>query len=98
MPFAEAHEIAGACVRYCETAGIELSDLTPAQLAEISPHLNAGVLDVLTVAGSIDSRDGRGGTAPARVASSWRSSSTRSTYHDLARSRAELRPTARSTG
>jgi argininosuccinate lyase len=68
VPFAEAHEIAGACVRYCETAGIELWALTPSMLREISPRMEAGVLDVLTVAGSINSRTGRGGTAPVRVA------------------------------
>ena len=67
VPFAEAHEIAGAAVRRCEADGIELSDLTPAVLAEISPRLTAEVLEVLTVAGSIDSRNGRGGTATARV-------------------------------
>ena len=67
VPFARAHHVAGATVRYCEERGIELSDLTPAMLPEISPDLGAGVLDVLTVAGSIDSRDGRGGTATARV-------------------------------
>ena len=67
VPFAEAHEIAGACVRYCEQAGIELSDLTPEALAEISPHLAAEVLDVLTVPGSIASRDQRGGTAESAV-------------------------------
>jgi argininosuccinate lyase len=67
VPFAEAHEIAGAAVRRCEADGIELSDLTPAVLAEISPLLGAEVLEVLTVHGSIDSRDGRGGTATARV-------------------------------
>ena len=37
VPFAQAHEIAGSLVRYCEQRGIELSDLTPEQLAEISP-------------------------------------------------------------
>jgi argininosuccinate lyase len=68
VPFREAHEIAGACVRLCENAGIELSDLSPDQLASVSPHLTPEVLEVLTVAGSIDSRDGRGGTANARVA------------------------------
>jgi argininosuccinate lyase len=67
VPFAQAHEIAGAAVRYCERAGIELSDLTAEQLAEISPQLDPQVREVLTVAGSIRSRDGRGGTAPARV-------------------------------
>ena len=67
VPFARAHHVAGATVRYCEQAGIELSDLTPTMLPEISPDLGPGVLDVLTVGGSIDSRDGRGGTATARV-------------------------------
>jgi argininosuccinate lyase len=67
VPFAQAHEIAGACVKFCESAGIELADLTPAQLAEISPKLSAEVLDVLTIEGSVASRNGRGGTAPTQV-------------------------------
>ena len=67
VPFAEAHHVAGACVQFCEQRGIELSDLVPAQLAEISPHLTPEVLGVLTVAGSIGSRDARGGTAESAV-------------------------------
>ncbi len=68
VPFAQAHEITGAAVRYCEQRGLELSGLTDAQLREVSPSLTPSVRDVLTVAGSVTSRDGRGGTAPARVA------------------------------
>jgi argininosuccinate lyase len=67
VPFREAHEIAGACVRRCEELGIALPDLDDAQLAELSPHLSPGVRDVLTVEGSVASRRGRGGTAPERV-------------------------------
>jgi len=67
VPFAHAHEIAGEAVRYCEARGIELTDLTADQVVEISPQLTPDVLSVLTVAGSIDSRDGRGGTATVRV-------------------------------
>lgn len=67
VPFAQAHEIAGACVKFCEQAGIELADLSPAQLAEISPALTPQVLDVLTIEGSVASRNGRGGTAPVQV-------------------------------
>ena len=33
----------------------------------ISQHLDPGVLDVLTVEGSVSARNGRGGTAPDRV-------------------------------
>ena len=68
VPFAEAHDIAGATVRFCEQHEIELSQLSPADLQQISPLLSAGILEVLTVHGSIDSRDDRGGTATARVA------------------------------
>ncbi|WP_415122044.1 argininosuccinate lyase [Micropruina sp.] len=67
VPFARAHEISGAAVRYCEARGIDLPDLTGEQLAEIDPSLTPEVLDVLTVQGSIDSRNGRGGTATVRV-------------------------------
>ena len=68
VPFREAHELAGACVRVCEERGIELHDLSAADLAAIDPRLTAEVQKVLTVAGSVASRDGRGGTAPVRVA------------------------------
>ena len=68
VPFREAHEIAGRCVRVCETRGIELGDLTAADLADISQQLTPAVREVLTVAGSIASRSARGGTAEARVA------------------------------
>ncbi len=67
VPFRVAHEVAGACVRRCEELGVELADLTDDQLAEISPALTPAVRDVLTVEGSVASRNGRGGTAPVRV-------------------------------
>jgi argininosuccinate lyase len=68
VPFREAHELAGACVRACEERGIELAELTDEDFAAISPQLRPDVRSVLTVAGSLASRDGYGGTAPARVA------------------------------
>ena len=40
LPFRDAHEVAGSCVRYCETRGLELADLTPDELLEISPRLS----------------------------------------------------------
>ncbi len=67
VPFRVAHEVAGACVRVCEERGIELWDLTDEDLAGISEHLTPGVREVLSVAGSLASRDAKGGTAPARV-------------------------------
>ena len=67
VPFREAHEVAGACVRRCEELGVELDELTDAQLAEISPRLSPEVREVLTVEGSVGSRSARGGTAPKQV-------------------------------
>ena len=43
VPFRVAHEVAGACVRACEGRGIELWDLSDADLAGISEHLTPGV-------------------------------------------------------
>ncbi|HEU5044909.1 MAG TPA: argininosuccinate lyase [Nocardioidaceae bacterium] len=68
VPFREAHEITGACVRRCDELGVDLDGLTDEQLAEVSPHLTPTVREVLTVSGSIGSRNARGGTAPERVA------------------------------
>ena len=67
VPFRVAHEVAGACVRVCEERDIELWDLTDEDLAGISEHLTPGVREVLSVEGSLASRDAKGGTAPARV-------------------------------
>lgn len=68
VPFREAHEVAGACVKVCEASGIELDQLTDEQFAKISPHLTPQVRGVLNVPGALAARDGRGGTAPAAVA------------------------------
>ncbi|MDT0215386.1 argininosuccinate lyase [Rothia sp. ARF10] len=68
VAFRVAHEVAGECVRVCEARGIELWDLTDDDLSAISEHLTPAVRDVLSVEGSLASRDAKGGTAPARVA------------------------------
>ncbi|MFE6309117.1 argininosuccinate lyase [Nocardiopsis sp. NPDC057823] len=68
VPFRDAHEIAGTCVRVCEERGIDLPDLSDDDFAAISPHLTPAVREVLAVEGSLASRAGRGGTAPVRVA------------------------------
>ena len=67
VPFKNAHEITGAMVTKCEELGLDLGDLSDKQLSEISPHLTADVREVLSVSGSIKSRDGAGGTALNRV-------------------------------
>ena len=67
VPFRNAHEVAGACVRECESRAIELWDLSDDDLSAISAHLTPDVRAVISVRGSLESRDAKGGTAPARV-------------------------------
>ena len=68
VAFRIAHEAAGAAVRAAEARGVGLDELTDAELAQISDALTPEVRDVLTVDGSVSSRDARGGTAPVQVA------------------------------
>ncbi|AAS03685.1 argininosuccinate lyase [Mycobacterium avium subsp. paratuberculosis] len=68
VPFRSAHEAAGAAVRAAEQRAVGLDELTDDELAAISPALTPQVREVLTIEGSVSSRDARGGTAPARVA------------------------------
>jgi argininosuccinate lyase len=68
VPFRVAHEAAGQCVALAESSNRELDELRDAELKAINPALTPAVRDVLTVAGSLASRDGIGGTAPVRVA------------------------------
>ncbi|MGI4894949.1 MAG: argininosuccinate lyase, partial [Janthinobacterium lividum] len=74
VPFRDAHQISGACVRRCEERsaaegqGVELWDLTVEDLATISAHLTPALKEVISLEGSLASRDGIGGTAPIRVA------------------------------
>ena len=67
VPFRVAHEVAGACVREAESRGVGLDELDDATLASIDPALTPAVREVLTVDGSIASRDALGGTAPSQV-------------------------------
>jgi argininosuccinate lyase len=68
VPFRDAHEITGSLVAYAERRDLELDEVDDPALAEISPLLTPEVRDVLTVEGSVASRDGIGGTASVRVA------------------------------
>jgi len=67
LPFAQAHEIAGECVRFCEKAEIELHELTDAQLTEIHPELKPDLRKLLTIEGAVASRTSVLGTSIASV-------------------------------
>ena len=67
IPFATAHEAAGACVRLCEASERQLHELTDEEFASIHSELDPHVRSVLTVSGALSSRTTAGGTAPVLV-------------------------------
>jgi argininosuccinate lyase len=67
LPFRDAHEAVARAVRAAEARGCELQELGLTELRRFSPLVGADVFKVLTVDGSVASRDHAGGTAPARV-------------------------------
>ncbi|MDP9166734.1 MAG: argininosuccinate lyase, partial [Actinomycetota bacterium] len=51
-----------------EARGVGLEERTDDEFVAIHPGLTPEVREVLTVEGSVNSRDARGGTAPTQVA------------------------------
>jgi argininosuccinate lyase len=70
VPFAQAHEVAGACVKYCEEKGIELDQIPVEVLSGFHPELKSDLLDQLNVLSAVNSRSSGMGTSPKSVASS----------------------------
>ena len=68
IPFATAHEVAGECVKFCEKNGIELDQLSDAQLLAIHPALTVEVKAFLNVKGAVASRTSSMGTSQKSVA------------------------------
>ena len=68
VSFRDAHEITGLLVKYAEQNELELHEVDDAALLAISKHLTPEVRSVLSIHGSVEGRDGQGGTAPVRVA------------------------------
>ena len=67
IPFATAHEVAGECVKFCEKNGIELDQLSDAQLLAIHPALTGEVKAFLNVKGAVASRTSSMGTSQKSV-------------------------------
>jgi argininosuccinate lyase len=67
LAFRDAHEAVARAVRIAEARGCELAALTLDDLREFSALIDADVFDVLTLDGSVKSRDHPGGTAPRQV-------------------------------
>jgi argininosuccinate lyase len=68
VPFREAHNISGRCVRLADERGVALWDLSLDELQAVDSRIDARVFDVLSLDASVRSRTSFGGTAPAGVA------------------------------
>lgn len=67
LPFRDAHHVTGRIVRAAELSGVELAELTLADMQAVEPRITADVFAVLTPEASVASRVSFGGTAPANV-------------------------------
>ncbi|NOQ87732.1 MAG: argininosuccinate lyase [Gammaproteobacteria bacterium] len=67
VPFRDAHEVVGKAVAMGVSTGKDLSELTLEELQQFSDKIEADVFDVLTLEGSVESRNHVGGTAPEQV-------------------------------
>ena len=67
LPFRDAHEAVALAVRYADQHGVDLPDLTLEQLRGFSPLVETDVFEILTLEGSLKSRNHIGGTAPEQV-------------------------------
>jgi argininosuccinate lyase len=68
VPFREAHEITGKLVAFCAARDCALDEVSDADLASVSEHLDPGVRDVLSVRSALAARTTPGSTGPAPVA------------------------------
>jgi argininosuccinate lyase len=67
LPFRDAHEVVGKAVAMGVSTGKDLSELSLQELQQFSDKIEADVFDVLTLEGSVESRNHIGGTAPGQV-------------------------------
>ena len=67
LPFREAHHVTGALVKRAEERGVDLPDLSLAEMRAAHPGITDEVYAVLGVENSVASRRSFGGTAPAGV-------------------------------
>ncbi len=68
LPFRDAHEAVAQAVRFAEQRACGLADISLAELQQFSSLIGDDVYQVLTLEGSLASRNHTGGTAPEQVA------------------------------
>jgi len=67
IPFNQAHEISGKCVKLAESKNLEVHQLSASDLSSVAKELTSDVLEVLTVKAALDARSSYSGTSPVKV-------------------------------
>jgi argininosuccinate lyase len=67
LPFRDAHEVVAHAVKHAIGKGVTLSELPLEMLKSFHADIGPDVYAVLTLQGSLDARNGLGGTAPEQV-------------------------------
>ena len=67
LPFRDAHELVARAVRHAIDSGVGLDELPLETLQGFHAAIGPDVREHLTLRGSLDARDGIGGTAPRQV-------------------------------
>jgi argininosuccinate lyase len=67
LPFRQAHHVIGEVVQTAENRGVSITDLTLAELQEISDLFGDGVTAVFNINASLNSRNVPGGTSEAAL-------------------------------
>jgi argininosuccinate lyase len=70
IAFRDAHDIVGKTVAYAIREGIDLAEIPLEKLSQFSPLIEDDVFKVLTLEGSVNTRNHFGGTAPSQVLAS----------------------------
>ena len=67
LPFRDAHEVVAHAVKLGLQRGVDLAELSLIELKALHPLIGDDAPSVLTLQGSLQARNVRGGTAPAQV-------------------------------
>jgi argininosuccinate lyase len=68
VPFAQAHEASGACVKLADSLNCEVHELTDTQLASVHPEISSDIRSLLSGEGATASRTSMSGTSTQSIA------------------------------
>ena len=83
VPFRDSHETVAKAVRTAEKKGCDLSEFTLSELQKFSQLIEKDIFSILTLDGSMKSRNHTGGTAPSQVRKAIKSAKKNLSKHRL---------------